>query len=227
MPVFWLDPDNFEFPPPDRAFPDGLLAVGGDLSLHRLLNAYKNGIFPWYNPQDPILWWSPDPRLVLFPNEIKISKSMRVYFNRPVFKVTYNREFEKVMRTCGEISRRNQQGSWIHEEMIEAYVKLHEEGYAHSVEVWQDNELIGGLYGVAFGKIFFGESMFAFRSNASKFGFIKLVQRLQQLEFMLIDCQQETPHLQSLGAVSVSRKYFIEILNDSFEKFDFKPLILS
>ena len=227
MPVFWLDPTEFNFPPSENAFPDGLLAVGGDLSVKRLLSAYKNGIFPWFNPQDPILWWSPDPRLVLFPDEIRISKSMHVYFNRPIFKVTYNQDFERIMRACGEVIRKDQEGSWIHEEMIEAYVKLHEAGYAHSVEVWHGDELAGGLYGVAFGKIFFGESMFALKPNASKFGFISLVKRLKQLDFKMVDCQQETAHLQSLGARSVSRDSFLNTLNASLEKFSFEKLILT
>jgi len=192
---------------------DGILAIGGDLSAHRLLLAYQNGIFPWFNPNDPIIWWSPDPRFVLFPQELKVSKSMRPYFNQEKFQLSVDQCFEKVMRAC-QSQRRNRQsgGTWITENMVEGYVKLHQLGYAHSIEVWQEEELVGGLYGVGLGKVFFGESMFATVSNASKFGFISLVRRLIELEFKLIDCQQETRHLGSLGARSISRKEFLSFL---------------
>ncbi|MBL7829797.1 MAG: leucyl/phenylalanyl-tRNA--protein transferase [Saprospiraceae bacterium] len=226
MPVYWLESDSLSFPPVERAFPDGLLAVGGDLSINRLLVAYSQGIFPWFNPQDPILWWSPDPRLVLFPKNLHVAKSMRVYFNRQLYQVTFNRHFEKVMQTCGEISRKNQEGSWIHDDMIEAYSELHRAGYAHSVEVWDKDQLVGGVYGVALGKVFFGESMFALKPNASKFGFISLVKILAELDFTVIDCQQETAHLQSLGAESISRDSFTEILKTNKELYSFEKLIL-
>ena len=210
MPVFWLSDDEISFPHPELANEDGILAVGGDLSQERLLLAYSIGLFPWFNPDDPILWWSPDPRFVLFPDELKVSKSMRPYFNQKKFKVSFDQDFRAVISACQQQRRIGQGGgTWITDEMIEAYCKLNEEGYAHSVEVWQDDELVGGLYGVSLGKIFFGESMFAKVSNASKFGFISLVKKLVALDFELIDCQQKTRHLQSLGGRSISRKEFL------------------
>ncbi len=213
MPVFRLPDDEIVFPHPELADPNGILAVGGDLSPDRLLLAYEWGIFPWFNPGEPILWWSPDPRFVLFPDELKIAKSMRPYFNQRKFEVTVDRNFEDVIRAC-QIQKRDRQmgGTWITEEMVQGYCKLHELGYAHSVEVWQGEELVGGLYGVSLGKIFFGESMFAKVSNASKFGFITLVQQLKKIDFQLIDCQQKTKHLASLGARSIDRKIFLEFL---------------
>jgi leucyl/phenylalanyl-tRNA--protein transferase len=212
MPVFWLDPEHIAFPDPAYANPDGLLAAGGDLSEERLLLAYRSGIFPWYAPGDPILWWCPDPRCVLFPKDLKVSKSMRPYFNQRKFEVTYDRRFSEVMQACAQQPRNGQAGTWITREMVEGYTRLHEAGYAHSVEVWKDNELVGGLYGIAIGKVFFGESMFARASNASKFGFISLVRRLEAQGFTLIDCQQETSHLLSLGATTISRPEFLQTL---------------
>ncbi len=210
MPVFWLSDKDITFPHPGLANEDGILAVGGDLSKERLLESYRYGIFPWYNPGDPILWWSPDPRFVLFPKDLKVSKSMRPYFNQKKFTVTYDQQFEAVMTACMKQRRRGQSGgSWISEEMIEGYVALHKAGYAHSVEVWKDGELAGGLYGVSLGKIFFGESMFMYVSNASKFGFITLVRKLTELGFVMIDCQQRTPHLESLGAKYIPRTTFV------------------
>ena len=226
MPVFWLDEHEIYFPPIDSAFPDGLLAVGGDLSPERLMLAYRLGIFPWYNPQEPILWWSPDPRLVLFPEELKVAKSMHSYFNQAKFSVTYNKDFELVMRSCANVSRAGNDGTWISEEMVEAYSQLHKLGFAHSVEVWKEGELVGGLYGVAFGKVFFGESMFTRISNASKFAFISLVRILKEKEFYLIDCQQETKHLISLGARSIPRTEFQEYLDMNFDNHQFERLIL-
>jgi len=216
MPIFRLLENDLTFPPPDLADPNGILAVGGDLSVDRLLEAYRQGIFPWFNPDDPIIWWSPDPRFVLFPDELKIHKSMRPYFNQQKFKVTFDQDFETVMRAC-QVQRRNHQqgGTWITEDMIEGYCNLHQQGYAHSVEVWDKDELVGGLYGIALGKIFFGESMFAKVSNASKFGFITLVQELKKKGFRLIDCQQETGHLGSLGARAIPRLEFIEMLEEN------------
>ncbi|MBI5916097.1 MAG: leucyl/phenylalanyl-tRNA--protein transferase [Bacteroidetes bacterium] len=212
MPVFWLSDENISFPSPELASPDGILAVGGDLSPERLLAAYRSGIFPWFNADDPILWWSPDPRLVLFPAELKVSKSMRPYFNQGKFSITFDRCFEEVMRQC-QAPRDNQRGgTWITENMVEAYCLLHEQGYAHSVEVWRGDELAGGLYGVSLGQCFFGESMFATVSNASKFGFISLVQKLKSLGFQLIDCQQQTRHLRSMGARTIPRPSFLEFL---------------
>lgn len=218
MPVFWLSEDNISFPHPNQANEDGILAVGGDLSPERLLMAYRMGIFPWFNPGDPILWWSPDPRFVLFPKELKVAKSMRPYFNQKKFRVTVDRAFEEVMRACQNQRRKGQLGgTWITENMIEAYTMLHHQGFAHSVEVWKDDFLVGGLYGIAFGNIFFGESMFAQVSNASKFGFISLVQRLEKLGFELIDCQQQTRHLESLGGRCISRSDFLASLGRNRE----------
>ncbi len=213
MPVFWLDDNEISFPSPDQATPEGVLAIGGDLSPVRLLYAYQLGIFPWFNEDDPILWWSPDPRFVLFPDELVVAKSMRPYFNQGKFKATLDQDFEGVMRGCQQQYRPGQGGgSWITEDMIAAYSTLHRSGFAHSVEVWEGEELVGGLYGLSLGKVFFGESMFARRSNASKFGFISLVQKLRKLNFWLIDCQQETPHLGSLGARAIPRTQFCETL---------------
>jgi leucyl/phenylalanyl-tRNA--protein transferase len=212
MPLFLLSDEELSFPPASLAPPEGLLALGGDLSPERLLLAYRHGIFPWYNEDEPILWWSPDPRFVLFPSELKVSKSMRPYFNQGKFTVTYDRCFEEVMHSCGEINRKGQDGTWISPDMIEAYTRLHSQGFAHSVEVWQQGTLVGGLYGIALGKVFFGESMFAHVSNASKFGFISLVRQLESNGFQLIDCQQQTQHLGSLGARPIQRREFLHLL---------------
>lgn len=213
MPVFWLDDESLDFPAPELATPEGIIAVGGDLSPERLLTAYSEGIFPWFNEGDPILWWSPDPRFVLFPDELVVARSMRPYFNQKKFQVTFDHDFEGVMRNCQQSSRNGQSGdTWITEAMIQAYVQLHRLGYAHAVEVWQEDELVGGLYGISLGKIFFGESMFAKVSNASKYGFITLVQNLCKKGFVLIDCQQQTQHLGSLGARPISRKSFLQYL---------------
>jgi len=213
MPVFWLPENEMIFPHPELANQDGILAVGGDLSPERLLLAYQMGIFPWFNPEDPIIWWSPDPRFVLFPSELKVSKSMRPYFNQRKFDLSYDQAFESVIRAC-QTQRRSRQsgGTWITDEMIDAYVQVHEQGYAHSVEVWQEEELVGGLYGIALGKCFFGESMFTEVSNASKFGLISLVRKLESLGYWLIDCQQQTKHLASLGARGIPRKDFLDYL---------------
>ena len=217
MPIFWLSEKTNSFPPPQMANRDGVLAIGGDLSPERLLNAYRIGVFPWYNPEDPILWWCPDPRFVLFPEKLKIARSMRPYLNQPKFQLTFDREFSTVMRRCAKVDRKGQRGigTWISEEMVQAYTRLHTMGFAHSVEVWQEDELVGGLYGIALGRVFFGESMFAEVSNASKFGFIRLVQRLQELGYRMIDCQQKTPHLASLGAESIPRRQFLSVLREN------------
>jgi leucyl/phenylalanyl-tRNA--protein transferase len=217
MPIYLLPEDELIFPSPHLANEDGILAVGGDLSPERLLLAYRHGIFPWYNPGEPILWWSPDPRFVLYPSELRISKSMRPYFNQQKFTVSYDQAFPEVMKACqvraAEKERRRRAiGSWITRDMLQGYIQLHEMGYAHSVEVWEQDQLVGGLYGLAIGKIFFGESMFTKVSNASKFGFIHLVQKLEADGFALIDCQQKTRHLASLGARSIPRKTFLEEL---------------
>ena len=216
MAIYWLPNDSLVFPKPELANKNGMLAIGGDLSPERLLLAYRMGIFPWYNPDDHILWWSPDPRFVLFPGELIVSRSMRPYFNQNKFRLSFDQDFEQVMRLCGKTQRNGQQfGTWISEEMIEGYTALHKQGYAHSVEVWQGEELVGGLYGIALGKCFFGESMFATVNNASKFGFITLTRRLEELGYQLVDCQQETGHLASLGGRSISREQFLAFLEEN------------
>lgn len=216
MPLFWLSSDDLTFPPVHLAEPDGLLAIGGDLSTIRLLRAYSEGIFPWFGEGDPYLWWSPDPRFVLFPEELKVSKSMRSYFNQKKFRVTYDVDFGAVIEGCRASFRKGQGGgTWITEDMLAAYKTLHEAGYAHSVEVWDGDTLVGGLYGISLGNIFFGESMFARVSNASKFGFISMVLALREKGFALIDCQQETTHLASLGARAIPREIFLEYLQQN------------
>lgn len=221
MPIFWLSEREVRFPDPSLANEDGILAIGGDLSPERLLRAYRMGIFPWFNEGDPILWWSPDPRFVLFPDELKVSKSMRPYFNQAKFGLTIDQDFESVIRACQTKSRKGQLGgTWITEEMLGAYCRLHQLGYAHSVEVWEEKKLVGGLYGIALGKCFFGESMFTHVSNASKFGFIALVLILREKGFWLIDCQQETRHLKSLGARGIPRSQFLEYLQKNWREID-------
>ncbi len=207
MPLFALGKELI-FPPVHLAEPDGLLAFGGDLSEARLLLAYRNGIFPWYEGDD-ILWWCPNPRFILFPAELKVSKSMLQLFKKNAFEFTINKAFEEVINNCKTITRNNQQGTWITDEIKTAYINLHKKGYAHSAEVWLNNELVGGLYGVRLGKIFFGESMFSKQSNASKFAFIKYVHHLQTEDVRLIDCQVYTEHLKSLGAKMIDREIFI------------------
>lgn len=204
--------EEIAFPHPSLANPDGLLAIGGDLSTERLLLAYQNGIFPWYSEEQPILWWSPDPRMVLFPNELKVSKSMRNVLNRDQFRVTVDRAFDQVIAHCAQVPREGQEGTWITTEMMEAYAHLHELGYAHSVEVWENERLVGGLYGIRLGKCFFGESMFSLVSNASKVGFIRWVKQLRESGCQLIDCQVETGHLASMGARNIPRQEFLELL---------------
>jgi leucyl/phenylalanyl-tRNA--protein transferase len=204
------------FPDVEESTEEGIVAVGGDLSVERLILAYSKGIFPWYSSdRSPILWWSPDPRFVLFPENLIVSKSMRPYFNQNKFQVTWDQNFEDVIINCQKIDREDQPGTWITSKMLASYIQLHKKGYAHSVEVWLGNELVGGLYGISLGKVFFGESMFTKVSNASKFGFISLVIQLKQKGFLLIDCQQETKHLESLGAAAIKRKDFIGFLNNN------------
>ncbi len=202
-----------DFPPVEDAQPDGLLALGGQLKPDWLLKAYRLGIFPWFNEGDPVLWWSPNPRMVLFPEKLKVSKSMKQLLAKNAFRVSMNQGFSEVIAACAEVPRQGQPGTWITRDMRQAYIRLHQLGHAHSVEVWNaQNELVGGLYGVAIGKVFFGESMFARQSNASKFGFIRLVQWLHKHGFELIDCQMETSHLASLGAESIAREHFAALL---------------
>ena len=210
--IFRLPDDDIVFPSAELAEPDGLLAVGGDLSPLRLLNAYANGIFPWYNEEEPILWWSLDPRLVIRPGEMKVSKSLRHTLRSGVFEVRVDTAFRSVMQHCAATPREGQDGTWITEDILEAYGRLHELGFAHSFETWKGGELVGGLYGIAIGKAFFGESMFHTVSDASKVAFWHLHQFLLQHDFKIIDCQQETPHLKSLGAYTIPRKDFIKEL---------------
>lgn len=195
--------------------PDGLLAVGGDLSVERLTSAYQQGIFPWYSEGQPILWWSPDPRMVLEPKDIKVSRSLAKKIRKQDVQITFDQNFRDVITACSEARLEKgklQDETWILDEMIEAYVKLHEAGYAHSVECWQDGKLVGGLYGIAIGKVFFGESMFSRISDASKIAFVFLAQQLEQWGFKLIDCQVYTSHLESLGASMITRKQFLTLL---------------
>lgn len=203
------------FPPVERACKEGIVAIGGDLSVERLLLAYQSGIFPWFSPGDPIVWWSPNPRFVLYPEKIKVSKSMKQLFKKQFFRVSFDTCFEEVITNCAKIKREGQSGTWITDEMRASYCELHKMGYAHSVEVWQDGNLVGGLYGVALGRIFFGESMFSKVSNASKYGFITLTHLLQEKDFKLIDCQVYTEHLESLGAEFIERWHFIEELEQA------------
>ncbi|HTR29461.1 MAG TPA: leucyl/phenylalanyl-tRNA--protein transferase [Puia sp.] len=211
MSLFILD-NELLFPPQDLAEPDGLLAVGGDLSLERLLLAYRQGIFPWYEGRH-ILWWCPDPRFVILPSELKVSKSMRQLIRRETWQFRVDTDFRQVIGRCKTISRRGQESTWITDEVREAYVALHLAGYAHSAEVWQGSTLVGGLYGVRLGKVFFGESMFSAVSNASKYAFILYVQQLQREEVGLIDCQVYTEHLESLGARMIPRPDFLTLLD--------------
>jgi len=210
MPLFVLEKEH-SFPPVHLAEPDGLLAVGGDLSIDRLLIAYSKGIFPWYEGKH-ILWWSPDPRFVLYPNEIKVSKSMKQLLKQEAFSFTIDHAFDMVISNCKTIRRKGQLGTWITNDVKKAYTLLHKNGFAHSAEVWKDGELVGGLYGVKLGKIFYGESMFSKQSNASKYAFIKFVEYLKNNGVELIDCQIYTEHLETLGARMIRREEFTKYL---------------
>lgn len=200
------------FPPVSESDEEGIIAVGGDLSSERLKLAYNSGIFPWFNPGEPILWWSPDPRMVLFLDELIVSKSMRNILNRNKFKITFNQNFKDVISNCQNIKRDGQSGTWISNDMIDAYCRLNEQGIAKSVEVWQDEILVGGLYGIDLGHVFCGESMFSKVSNASKAAFITLVRYLEENNYKLLDCQVYNPHLESLGCREIDREAFISIL---------------
>lgn len=200
------------FPPVEEASIEGVLAIGGDLSPERLILAYKNGIFPWFNDDEPILWWAPPERMVLFFEDLKISKSMRNVLNQNRFKVTFNTSFRKVITNCKKIKRKEQPGTWITDEMVEAYCKLNELGFAKSVEVWEKNELVGGLYGIDLGHVFCGESMFSKVSNASKVAFIHLAKQLEFANYKLLDCQVYNEHLASLGCIEIEREDFMMIL---------------
>ncbi len=206
--IYRLNNNPFLFPNAAQADPSGLLAVGGDLSLSRLLTAYAHGAFPWYSEGQPVLWWSPDPRCVLLVEEFRIPRTVRRELRHCTFTVGYDCAFEEVMRACAEMSRPDQEGTWITSEMIAAYVQLHKAGFAHSVEVWERGILVGGLYGVALGKVFFGESMFHRRSNASKLALACLMEHLSAKRFRLVDCQMETAHILRYGARSIPRAEF-------------------
>jgi len=221
--MFVLKPDSTDlrFPPVELASPEGLLAVGGDLRAERLLEAYRHGIFPWYNPGQPILWWSPDPRAVLFPSKLRVSRSLRKTLRRERFTVTLDRAFREVIRSCAlPRSARVGHGTWITPEMIEAYGVLHERGYAHSVESWSNGELVGGLYGVALGSAFFGESMFTRAADASKVAFVHFTRQLERWGYTLIDCQLPSGHLFTLGAEEIRRRDFMDHLGRALQQSD-------
>lgn len=212
MPLTLLD-ESLWFPPVDDALPDGLLAIGGDLRPERLLLAYRSGIFPWYNDDIP-LWWSPDPRFVLFPEKLKVSRSMLQLLKKEPFYFRTDTAFTSVIKSCKNALRKDQDGTWINDDIADAYAALHKLGYARSAEVWKDDKLAGGLYGIRMGRLFFGESMFSHESNSSKYAFIKYVERLKEEGVVMIDCQVYTPHLESLGAEMIPRKRFMDILRN-------------
>ena len=216
MSVFLLS-DKIEFPPPHLATDDGLLAVGGDLSQERLLLAYSMGIFPWFSGEEPIIWWSPDPRLVLYPREMRVSRSLNKTINKNAFHVTMDTAFDQVINECAQVRSRNNEDTWLVEDMINAYCKLHESGFAHSVESWCEGKLAGGLYGVSLGRCFFGESMFTKKSDASKVAFVALVKHLKALSFDMLDCQITTEHLIRFGAREIPRNQFILQLEKSLK----------
>ena len=223
----WLVPHAL-FPPIETALatPNGLLAAGGELSPDRLIEAYRSGIFPWFNEGEPILWWSPDPRMVILPSELRVSRSLNKILKKRDYEIRVDHAFSRVMQACAA-PRKGQSGTWIHPEMISAYTVLHEIGLAHSVETWMDDELVGGLYGVSQGKMFFGESMFSHRPNASKIAFVQMMRQLQRWGFGMVDCQMKTAHLASFGAREIPRIEFsqrlAELINhpDRGEKWHF------
>lgn len=207
-----LSKTDISFPHPELANVYGAIAIGGDLEVDRLLLGYQYGFFPWFNPDEPIIWWHPDPRFVLFTDEIRVTKSMRPYFNQEKFSLTFDQCFAEVMDACQKIKRKNQPGTWITEDIKEAYINLHQLGLAHSVEIWENDELVGGLYGVSLGKLFYGESMFSKTNNASKFALISLANILSKKGFEIIDCQMPNPHLKSMGGRYISRAEFLKRL---------------
>ena len=212
MPIYKLSKEII-FPNPDLAEDDGLLAVGGDLSFERLLLAYCNGIFPWYSDDEPILWWCPKPRFIIKPNEVNISKSMKRIINKGKFKVTFDNDFKGVIKNCKEL-RENKEGTWITDEMMDAYIDLHKKGFASSVEVYNNEKLVGGLYGVKIGRCFFGESMFSIESNASKVALISICKKLEKEGFIFLDCQMHTNHLESMGGKFVDWEVFKLMLKE-------------
>jgi leucyl/phenylalanyl-tRNA--protein transferase len=212
MPVYQLIPEVSFFPPTEEAEGDGLLAVGGDLTKERLLAAYSKGVFPWYEAGQPILWWSPDPRLVLIPEELKISRSLRKALRKQQFEIRFDSAFQHVIKACADLRTQHGEGTWIIPEMQLAYTELHQEGFAHSVESWLDGELVGGLYGISLGQCFFGESMFSTRNDSSKVALVALVEFSKQVGIKMIDCQMTTAHLLSFGAREIKRKVFLQNL---------------
>lgn len=214
MPIFRLN-DDLIFPHPSLAEEDGLLAIEGDLSTQRIMIAYCNGIFPWFSEGEPILWWSPDPRFIIYPKDVRISHSMKKLLKNNVYRISFNTCFKDVISSCASV--RKESGTWINEDMIEAYCKLHELGHAHSVEAWYEDRLVGGLYGISIGKCFFGESMFSTMDNASKVAFITLCKKLEEKEYIVVDCQVYTKHLESLGAVSIPRAEFLELIEKGIQ----------
>lgn len=222
MTIYLLSDDYLGFPPVEGASEDGIVAVGGDLSINRLINAYINGIFPWYCEGEPIVWYSLDPRLVLRPEDVKISKSLKKTLRDNIFEVRFDTNFEQVIRCCAQTKRKDEDGTWITNDIVKSYTKLHQMGFAHAVEVYKNQELVGGLYGVSLGNIFFGESMFHTCTDASKVAFVHLCWFLHENGFRLIDAQQDTTHLRSLGADTISRSAFSKLL----EKHVFKPTLL-
>jgi leucyl/phenylalanyl-tRNA--protein transferase len=215
MPIYVLGSDVW-FPSAEMASREGIVAVGGDLSPERLLTAYTQGIFPWYSKDEPIIWWSPDPRMVLFPREVHISRSMKKTIEKNIFQFTLDRDFRSVIEKC-RLPRKNQPGTWITEEIRDAYILLHDLGFAHSGEVWRGNRLVGGIYGISLGKCFFGESMFSLETNASKFAFIKLAEQLEKMDFVLLDGQVPSRHLATLGAREIPRTEFLAHLKEALK----------
>lgn len=216
MPVFQLS-DEILFPDPSFAEPEGLLAVGGDLSTKRLLTAYKKGIFPWFTENEPVLWWSPDPRFVLFPEKFRVSHSLRQKIKKNLFSVRMDTDFEMVISACAETERQHEAGTWITQEMKEAYIELHRKGYAHSIETYYNDQLVGGLYGVSIGKAFFGESMFHTMTDASKIALYYLVEKAKESGFLFIDSQVETEHLFTLGAELIPRTQYLKLLRKAIK----------
>jgi leucyl/phenylalanyl-tRNA--protein transferase len=225
MPIFRLS-EKIEFPPPCFARSDGLLCIGGDLSSQRLLLAYQNGIFPWFSQSEPLLWWSPDPRLVILPQNIYISKSLTKKIKKQVFTIKIDTAFERTIRACAgpRFNRPEEEGTWLVDEMIESYTRLHELGYAHSIETWREDKLVGGLYGISLGGSFFGESMFSLEADASKLALVALATHLGKHKFDLIDCQVTSNHLVSMGAEEISRDSFLAIIEKSVKRKDIENI---
>lgn len=221
MPVFRIPEDKIIFPHPSQATRQGLLGIGGNLSVERIILAYQNGIFPWNIEGEEILWWCLTPRLVLYPEKIKISKSLHSILNKKDYKISYDQAFEQVIEECSMIKRKSQEGTWIHSDLKRIFIQLHQEGLAHSVEVWKNDQLVGGLYGLGIGKMFCGESMFAKESNTSKIALVHLCKKLVEMNYTVIDCQQDTEHLRSMGAELINKKKFFDFLeNNKLSKID-------